>query len=128
MPRYRGRRACNGKTHVAFRDHSSEDDTFGSSGECTLGARGVELPSSTLLQLHAALAYVLHISGAARILATLASPDESGNVGRIIDNEGTTFGLWAIHRQKIVKLYHFRLQHRMVYIRNEWGHKPTPPR
>ena len=57
-----------GHTHITFADRSGS------------AADGIALPRKDLLRLHAALAHVLHLSGAAGLFALLGK-DERGGVG-----------------------------------------------
>ena len=58
-----GRKPPADRTHVTFVDHSGT---------------GIALPHKDLLRLHAALAHVLHLSGAAGILSLVDFDDGSG--------------------------------------------------
>ena len=66
-------------TQVAFQDHSEEisraEDASGSSQH---NPYPVPLPSRALLRLHAALASVIHLSGAAEAFEILTSPHGAG--------------------------------------------------
>ncbi|OSD07482.1 hypothetical protein PYCCODRAFT_1474016 [Trametes coccinea BRFM310] len=81
MPRYRGPKPI--KTHHTFVDHSCPEAT-GESTSTRAGRKrshdevGIDLPNPTLLRMHAALAKVLHASGAAEIFdAFLLQPSSS---------------------------------------------------
>ena len=66
-------------TQIAFQDHSEEisraEDASGSSQH---NPYRVPLPSRALLRLHAALASVLHLSGATEAFEILTSPPGPG--------------------------------------------------
>ena len=62
-------------THVVFKDHSEEISRGESaSGSSKSGPYPVSLPSRPLLRLHAALASVLQLSGAAEVFEIVSSP------------------------------------------------------
>ena len=66
-------------THVVFKDHSegiSREES--ASGSSKSGPYPVSLPSRPLLRLHAALASVLHLSGATEAFEILTSPPGPG--------------------------------------------------
>ena len=66
-------------THVVFKDHSegiSREES--ASGSSKSGPYPVSLPSRALLRLHASLASVLYLSGAAEVFEIISSPPDAG--------------------------------------------------
>ena len=104
---------------VMFVDHSVREPATQSSSSSRkrgLDELGIELPSPTLIRLHAALTHVMHLSAAAEIFEDLKNLPGAGGEGLRADDGGAGFV------EKVVEGRFWRLRESIEAMQIDHGH------